>query len=528
MSGNAATPADIANVHYPAWPPDNILAGDPRPLYFGEYFFPVCHEQTDVAIDPGLRELWGQGHAEPDSDFGKACAADLSKPPLKPGLKPGGWSLIYHSDRLIGGSIWASHDDAFYLSATNHAGYAWHHGFWGLIDYWRRPKPEWWLARHIFSPVWFETRHVPFVAGEKVARIPVENRYAFTDLGELKFDWELGQNKGVAKANVAPGKRGELEISLPAGVVEGDEIRLHVTSPAGAIIEETAIQLGEKKIAALPIPSAGTPDWTNAADKIVVMGKGFGIVLDKVKGDFDASDKRHTCAAISFPNMHVTRYDFGDLNGPKSPPYAVFPEAKTRHVESVEAKEEPAGLRLTVRDRYENFSGWTSWLIDKEGRGTISCDYAYTGEPMDTREAGIRLCVKSSCDELKWRRWSEWGIFPEESISRVEGTRRAHRDKKWTAAAWNQRPDWPWSQDETELGTADFRSVKFNIQEASLLSPENEGLVVHANADAHFRAALAPQGVAAHLLWRCLMGQVTIKSGDHLKGQFTVEIQASH
>ena len=50
-----------------------------------------------------------------------------------------------------GGAIWASHDDAFYFSATNHAGYAWHHGFWGLIDYWRRPKPEWWLARHIFS-----------------------------------------------------------------------------------------------------------------------------------------------------------------------------------------------------------------------------------------------------------------------------------------------------------------------------------------------------------------------------------------
>jgi beta-galactosidase/beta-glucuronidase len=178
---------DIANIHYPPMPYDEVLKDDPRPLFLGEYFFPVCHEQTDVAIDPGLRELWGQGSAEPESAFARACAADFDKPPLKPGLKPGGWSYITHSDRVIGGAIWASHDDAFYFSVTNHAGYAWHHGFWGLIDSWRRPKPEWWLARHIFSPVWLETRHVPFTPGQKSVRVPVENRNAFTDFSELKF-----------------------------------------------------------------------------------------------------------------------------------------------------------------------------------------------------------------------------------------------------------------------------------------------------------------------------------------------------
>ena len=108
---------DIANIHYPPMPYDDVLKDDPRPLYLGEYFFPVCHEQTDVAINPGLRELWGQGSAEPDSEFARACAPDFDKPPLKPGIKPGGWSGIVHSDRVIGGAIWAALDDAFYLSA---------------------------------------------------------------------------------------------------------------------------------------------------------------------------------------------------------------------------------------------------------------------------------------------------------------------------------------------------------------------------------------------------------------------------
>ncbi len=505
-------------------PYDDLLKEDPRPLFLGEYFFPVCHEQTDVAIDPGLRELWGQGSAEPDSAFARACALDYNKPPLKPGIQPGGWSYIEHSDRVIGGAIWAALDDAFYFSATNHAGYAWHHGFWGLIDSWRRPKPEWWLARHIFSPVWLETRHVPFVPGQGTVRVPVENRYAFTDFSELTFTWSLNRHKGRLNPHLAPGTKGELEFPVPPGTAEGDHISLRVTSASGTVIDESVIQLGEARPAALPWPASGAPRWSDDGQKIVIQAKGFAAVFDRTKGDFDPSDPRHTCAVISFPTLHVTRYDFGDLNGPKSPPYAVFPDAKTRHFDGIEVKEEAAGLRLLVHDHYDGFAGSISWLMDRNGRGVVACDYTYSGKPMDTREAGIRLLLKGACDEVKWRRWSEWGVFPPESISRTEGTARAHRDKKWGEARWNVRPAWPWSLDETELGTADFRSIKYNIYEADLLASDGSGLSVHANGNADFRAALAPGGVAAHLLWRCPLGQVPLKPGGRLQGEFVVDL----
>jgi hypothetical protein len=513
---------DIANIHYPPMPYDDVLKDDPRPLFLGEYFFPICHEQTDVAIDPGLRELWGQGSAEPDSAFARACALDFDKPPLKPGIKPGGWSYITHSDRVIGGAIWASHDDAFYFSATNHAGYAWHHGFWGLIDYWRRPKPEWWLARHIFSPVWLETRHVPFVPGQGTVRVPVENRYAFTDFSELKFTWQLNGHRGRLKPRLAPGAKGEFEFPLPPKTVEGDNISLRVTSASGTLIDESLIQLGSGKPAVLPRPASGAPQWSDDGQKVIIQGKGFAVVFDRAKGDFDPTDPRHTCAVKSFPAIHVTRYDFGDLNGPNSPPYAVIPDAKSRRVGKVEVKEETSGLRLVVYDQYDGFVGSTSLLIDRDGRGVAACDYTYSGKAMDTREAGIRFLLKGACDEVKWRRWSEWGVFPPEDISRTEGTARAHRNKKWGEARWNVRPAWPWSQDETELGTADFRSIKYSIREAALVAPDGSGLSIFADGDAHFRAALAPGGVAAHLLWRCPLGQVQLKPDDRLHGEFVV------
>jgi beta-galactosidase len=518
---------DIANWHYPSWPFDHVLAGDSRPLYFGEYFFPICHEQTDVSIDPGLRELWGQGHAEPDSEFGHACTRDSEKAPLKPGLRPGGWSEIYRSSRVIGGSIWASHDDAFYFSATNHAGYAWHHGFWGLIDCWRRPKPEWFLARHIFSPVWLQTRHVDFAPGQKTIRVPVENRYAFTDFNELRFVYQINGHKGRIKPRLPPGVVGELEFPVPSGTTAGDQLSLRVAAASGVLIDESSIQLGNKKTASPSMPTSGPPQVRSEASKVIIQGRNFGIVFDETKSDFAPGDPRHTCAVISFPTIHVTRYDFGDLNGPNSPPYAVFPEAGSRRLEKLEVQNEPSGLRLTVHEHSKNFAGFISWLLDNNGGGIVSCDYTYSGPTMDTREAGIRFLMKPACDEVKWQRWSEWGFFPLESISRTHGLAQAHRNRKWGAARWNERPLWPWALDETELGTADFRSVKFNIYDAWLLAPDGSGLRAHADADGHFRAALASGGVAAHLLWRCPLGQVPLKTGDRLQGQFLVALSSA-
>ena len=219
----------------------------------------------------------------------------------------------------------------------------------------------------------------------------------------------------------------------------------------------------------------------------------------------------------------MTRHDFGDLD-PKAPPYAEFPDAKTRVVESVTAAERGRGLELTVKDHYKNFAGSVRWLIDNDGAGTVSYDYTYTGKTLNTREVGLKALLRAECDEVKWRRWSEWGVFPKDSICRTEGTAKAHRDKKWPDAARERQAGWPWSQDQTELGTADFRSIKFNIYEASLLSPEGSGVRVDANADAHFRSCLAPKGVMMHLLTQCPLARVELNHGDRLTGEFALRL----
>jgi hypothetical protein len=332
---------DIANLHYPGMPYDGHLQGDPRPILLGEYFFPICHEQTDVRINPGLRELWGLGHSAPDSAWGRECAEAFRASP-GPGALPGTWTYMRDSDRVIGGAIWAALDDAFYLPDGRDVGYAWHHGFWGLIDAWRRPKPEWWLAKMIFSPVWFPVRHVEWQPGMTQVEVPVENRYAFTDLSELRFAWNLGAARGHCSVQAAPDKMGTLSIPVPDGLAEGAQLTIEARDAAGCLVTTAVISLGQRRAERLPEAKAGPPNCTREGDLVVVRGEDFGLVLNATTGTFETADPRHTAPVLAFPTAHFTRFDFGDLRGPGALPYCRTPAvASSRPLRSRRARRRP-------------------------------------------------------------------------------------------------------------------------------------------------------------------------------------------
>jgi hypothetical protein len=100
-------------------------------------------------------------------------------------------------------------------------------------------------------------------------------------------------------------------------------------------------------------------------------------------------------------------------------------------------------------------------------------------------------------------------------------------DKKWPDQPANVGPEWPWSQDQTKLGTADFRSVKFHIYEAALVAPDGSGVRVKANADAHVRASMANQGSTIHVLSQCSLAPVVLTNGTRLTGDFSFRLLAS-
>lgn len=510
---------ELANLHYPGYPYDDLLPDDPRPLLLGEYMFPVCHEQTDVRINPGLRELWGHGQAEPNSAWARHAAQSYGRPGLLPGSPPGTWSDIVHSDRVVGGAIWAFCDDAFWFTDGSHAGYAWHHGFWGLVDAWRRPKPEFHQARRIFSPVWFPDRSPAVRPGQTVLRLPVENRYSFTDLAELRFEWRVGEHRTRPTVSLAPGLTGQIELLLPDGTAPGDRGELRVLGRDGEPVTELVIPLGEPPAAPLPAPSAGPPVRRDDGPLTTLAGRGFELLWDRAAGTITP-----TAGPLSaWPRPHVSRYDHGDLV-PSAPPYALLPDEATRQIEAIDVTDRDGCVEIVVRDRYDQFAGQVTWRVDLNGVGQISYDYEYDGPDLDAREIGLKLLLRPDCDTLRWRRWSEWGTLPDDDIGRPEGIARARRDESLPDQPDWRRPGWPWALDQTELGTNDFRGTKFCVYEAGL-SGSSGGVTLLAEADRHVRACLAADGVWLHLISDCRMGPIVLRAGDRLEGSFVVRIE---
>ena len=81
--------------------------------------------------------------------------------------------------------------------------------------------------------------------------------------------------------------------------------------------------------------------------------------------------------------------------------------------------------------------------------------------------------------------------------------------------------------DQTALGTNDFRSIKYNIYEASLANEGGEtALTAFGEADVHVRACLDPEtnDVLFHLLDRCRLGPRVLEKGDKISGSFSVRL----
>jgi len=78
--------------------------------------------------------------------------------------------------------------------------------------------------------------------------------------------------------------------------------------------------------------------------------------------------------------------------------------------------------------------------------------------------------------------------------------------------------------DETEEGTADFRSVKLHILEASLTDSRGRGITVHGSADVHIRVAIEGPETACYLLSRCTLGPARLDRGARLRGRFVVAL----
>ena len=450
----------IDSFHYPG--AGNMGKGGDRPIIHSEYAHVYGLHNAECLQDPGIRDIWY-----------------LELQPL--------WEAVYASQRSAGGMVFCGTDC---VGIT-----------WGLVDGWHRPKPEFWHVRKIHAPVRVARQAANPAAGAPL-RIEVENRYDVTDLKNLKIGWSAGGRSGLAIAEVAPRSKGMIEIPATAGISSG-ELTLSITNPQGRLVDTVQVALGAAPPVSPPTAKVlGKPGLARSDAAVTVTVGNLIWTFDATTGLIKSGTISGKPAITGGPFLHL-----GETLADWKPGKVTATETATGAVIFSEG---------SYGDKNQIPGSFTT-TIDHSGGVSIRYEFTNAGGHKRVREIGVALDVDRACDTLTWNRRAPWTEYPADHIGRAQGTAKALRDPNGTIDDPKKEPPWSWSLDQTTAGTADFRSSKFDILEASLRSGQGTAVQVIGGPKQAVRAAL--KGPAIRLLVNDFAGSAT-SNGRYIKAGF--------
>ena len=471
--------ADMAVYHHPT----NLnlfireKAGLAKPVFMDECQT-VFHGWGDLAIslelDPGMHDYWVTGVP----DVIRAC---------------------FETENQVGTMIWAWVDDAFQIPGRG-IGY-WRrgltpirytdavyggpgHGYvgdtvWGIVDGWRRPRPEWELCRQVYSPM--QIPAAPLDPGP--VRVPVFNQNVFENLDIYECRWRIGDRGGVVRADVPPRSGGTLVIPDNAGAEETLELRFF---DGYRLVNTFRLPFKPRPAEAwtmgAPARIAGEKDrYLSGASVVYLRGRNTELAYERVSGELMWGLAANTQVLLKGPALHVLKSE-------------------------APAGEDPAGWKFTAethgdgRVRWEGTFGkeWKGGYdvrLDMEGHAEFAYEFTYLGPDLWVRELGLKFDLPLSFAKLEWDRRAEYTDYPSDHIGRPRGVAEAHPAVAQTVPPGSR----PFALDDHAWGSNDFRSAKRNVYSASLSGPGGSVRVV-SDGTQTVRCTLTPHEISMKVL----------------------------
>ncbi|MDD4849301.1 MAG: glycoside hydrolase family 2 TIM barrel-domain containing protein [Gemmiger sp.] len=479
-------PTDIWSIHYAnvegqmEEKRDNLSVGLEEgydyPILYDEYVHLPCYNREEIRRDPYVRSFWGRSVAQ----F---------------------YDKIWATPGALGGAIWAGIDETvlFYPANQKPATPA-RPGTtdfeWGLLDLWRRKKPEFFATRKAYTPVKIQAK--TYTIGADCVAIPLENRFCHTNLCEVRVEWQYpGVGQGSAFGpDIPPAGTGVLELPLPVGG-PGQPLLLQFYGPDGNMVDEYRLAAPATGPAPTQPGEQAGRRWKplavakNAAG-FAVTGEDFQYCFAADTGLLTLAEKAGEPVLIGGPFLHTERFLLGKwvLKSSK-----VEPQGENVVVELVGGYQGSLDVHFTL-----------TICPDGTLTTTYKIEALYAPLPPEKKlrvgvdagglaELGVAYRAAPGFECLWWQREGQNATYSEEDIARTEGTARRYA----TPTPFAQPPHQPW-KDETRnyllngrydvdyKGTADFRALKENIRVARLYAPKRRAaLAALANGDAHLR-----------------------------------------
>jgi beta-galactosidase/beta-glucuronidase len=494
-------PYDIMSIHYP----DTTGArknqrgisvrnfqtdGGSFPVLGDEWAHVPCYTIEVLRDDPGIREYWG---------------ASLDRM----------WDNAFAAPDALGGAIWGYIDEVFHLPAptgvehwkklgiahrkdacqnANCVGY----GEWGIVDSWRRKKPEFWGTKKAFSPVRVERTTVEDFAPGAPLRLAVKNRFDHTRLDELGATVEhAGKRSPLVLPRIAPHAGGTLEIPAQnwrAGdtlllrflAVDGTEIDVekitlgNAPAPAASALAASAQTVATPTAAAqTAAPTAVAPtvatsavaaqtvvasavlaqapalDVSETPARLTVSAPGFEIAFDKTTGLIAGARSRGETVLAGGPWLHlrvVTEKGDGTPLAPnpqdKLPARGDWRKNAFSHKRDAEKITVTVTGNFTATGSFAGAAGALTYTMTSDGRLQIRYS-ADLQTPRELREAGLAFALPDTAARLQWRRKGHWSFYPAGAFAGNEGDIDLYASRQ-AGYGRTPLPDQPWHHDTHE------------------------------------------------------------------------------
>ena len=471
---------DIKSWHYPNW--DMNFEKTDMPVIYDEWMHVLGHSAELWIHDPNARDYWGRS---------------LDK----------AWTALFSSNGSIGAAIWNYADDMTIcpepINKTSQGAVRrfvkgqpkipvseklpniYGTARWGIIDEWRRHKPEFWNVKKAYSPVrLLKTQVEEFQPGQPIS-LPVQNRFDHTTLDQVTMRVSYdGKTQELACPPIEPHQKGTIE--LPAADWKaGTEVAVSFLDRSKKLIDDYRITLGTPAKPETP-RLEGAPEVVEAGGSLIIQGKEFGIEIDQATGLIQNIKSGSANIPFLGPMPHIFKLEEFHLMG-INPDIGKTPSVITKTVlyesplldawklKDIRIEKKVDAVVVHITGRLEGFDVEYAYSIAANGRMDINYQFKNipaldttgklprTGEPVNL-EVGIKFQTSDQFDRLQWDKKPYWSSYPEGHLGSAKGSIELFSTDK---PAWAQKPTQPWNKD-----VWDFYLMGWPVPEGKLLTYE--------------------------------------------------------
>ena len=414
--------------------------GEGIPALFDEWAHPACYTYATLQEDPNIREFWGHSIERM-------------------------WSGLFDAPGGLGGAIWGYVDETFMLpepkvgtafwkefartaKPEDYQGKCVGYGEWGIVDVWRREKPEFWATKKAYSPVRLMTTEVAsFLSGQRLL-LPLYNRFDHTDLDEIKIRYTYkGVEKELPAPSIAPHQKGLLVIPAEAWE-EGELLSICFYTATGELLDAEQVSLGSDYHVRLADSEASPVNGVllveETAGMMTIKGDGFEIPFSKETGLICNATSKGQVIIEKGPFLHLD-INLDHLTGAevrKSARKFLTSDSDWKKQSLTYTRKEGA-VEVALSGFYQDVQ--TDILIRISPAGEMNVSYVVAGQPNGyLRETGLSFYLPERLDYLQWERKGMWSCYPEGAFAGNTGETSLYNPKQ---VRYGENPAQPWLAD---------------------------------------------------------------------------------